>query len=371
MAMTVNQSITGVILAGGKGSRMGGDDKGLLNYKNKPLVHYVIDRIAPQVDTLIINANRNLAQYQQFGYRVISDSLTDFCGPLSGMLSAMQIATTDYILTSPCDCPYISAHLRRRLMEALLIERADIAVAHDGKRMQPVFCLIACRLKDDLKCYLDKGERKIDIWLTEQQLAVGDFSDETNSFINFNYPDDLVRHTLPVVSPVPILGIAALSGTGKTTLLRRLIPVLTEKGLKIAILKHAHHDFDIDIPGKDSYELRQAGACQVLVSSSRLKALMAVPSPATEPTLSDLVPMIDTKQADIILVEGFKSEHITKIELHRPSLGKPLLCTDDRSIIAIATDEPITVSSSIDQLDLNNIETISNYIYDFINCFKS
>ncbi|RLA00377.1 MAG: molybdenum cofactor guanylyltransferase, partial [Gammaproteobacteria bacterium] len=156
-------SVTGVILAGGKARRMGGEDKGLLSYKHKPLISYVINILESQVDQLVINANRNIDSYQAFEYPVIADSLDNFCGPLAGMLSAMQAVDTDYILTAPCDSPSISPQLRQRMMETLLVEQADLAVAHDGERLQPVFNLIPCRLKNELEDYLEQGGRKIDL----------------------------------------------------------------------------------------------------------------------------------------------------------------------------------------------------------------
>ncbi|NQY27053.1 MAG: molybdenum cofactor guanylyltransferase MobA [Piscirickettsiaceae bacterium] len=365
MNISSNPSITAVILAGGKARRMGGDDKGLLLYQQQPLIQYAIDVLRKQVDSLIINANRNIEQYQTFGYPVISDSIDGFCGPLAGMLTAIQSVDTDYILTAPCDSPNISSQLRQRMMETLLGEQADIAVAHDGERLQPVFCLIPCRLEEELADFLEQGGRKIDLWLSQYKLAIVDFSDQADSFINFNHPDDIIAHSMIIQAPVPILGFAAFSGTGKTTLLRQLIPKLKEKNITVAVIKHAHHRFDIDIPGKDSYEIRQAGANQVLVSSNRLMALMEVQTnDSHDPRLADLIPRLNCTNIDLILVEGFKHETIPKIELYRPSLAKPLLHPDDDSIIAIASDEIVT--TKIEQLNLNNIDEIAVYIQQFI-----
>ena len=165
-----------------------------------------------------------------------------------------------------------------------------------------------------------------------------------------------------------MIGFAAFSGTGKTTLLRQLIPTLKSMGLNVAVIKHAHHNFDIDVPGKDSYEIRQAGAQQVLVSSNRLMALMEVqPIELQEPRLADLIPRLDTTRLDIILVEGFKHENLPKIELYRPHLAKPLLHPDDANIIAIASDERLTTDKTIDQLDLNNIDEMAHYLQQFIH----
>src|SRR5450830_55936 len=169
-----------------------------------------------------------------------------------------------------------------------------------------------------------------------------------------------------MIKPVPILGISAYgSGTGKTTLLTKLIPELTAQGVRISVIKHAHHSFDIDHPGKDSYRLRQAGAIQTLVASSARWALITElqhvqDHSECEPQLSELVQKIDTALVDIILVEGFKDALICKIEVHRPSLNMPILANHDANIIAIASDE--TIETSLPLLDLNNISEIAVFI---------
>jgi len=367
MNTSSSPSITGVILAGGQARRMGGEDKGLILFKNKPLIYYAISCLSPQVDQLVVNANRNITNYQAFGYQVISDDLTDFCGPLAGMLTVMKSVDTDYILTIHCDSPLISRQLLQRMMESLLLENADLAVAHDGERLQPVFSLLPCRLHKELEEYLSQGGRKIDLWLSQFKMAVVDFSDQTDCFLNFNHPEELQQHQAKLTCSIPLLGFSAFSGTGKTTLLRQLIPTLKAQGIEVAVIKHAHHNFDIDVPGKDSYEIRQAGAGQVLVASNQLMALMEVQaSEQVEPNLIDLIPRLNLTNLDIILVEGFKHEVMPKIELYRPSLTKPLLYPDDANIIAIASDAALNETTTIPQLDLNNITEITTFIEDFI-----
>ena len=161
---------------------------------------------------------------------------------------------------------------------------------------------------------------------------------------------------------VPVLGIAAYSGTGKTTLLKKILPQLRGRGLRVAMVKHAHHSFDTDVPGKDSYELRKAGATQMLVASRHRWALVTETGDASEPRLDELLARLDLSVLDLILVEGFKAESFPKIELHRPSLGNPLLCTLDPSVIAIATDAPLAVELRIPVLDLNQPEQIVAFI---------
>jgi molybdopterin-guanine dinucleotide biosynthesis adapter protein len=157
-----------------------------------------------------------------------------------------------------------------------------------------------------------------------------------------------------------ILGLAGWSGSGKTTLLTGLIPELTARGLSVSTIKHAHHEFDIDRPGKDSWHHRQAGAREVMISSSRRWALMHELRGAPEPTLDELVNRLSP--VDLLLVEGFKRDLHPKIEVHRPSLGKPLLFPDDRHIVAIAADEPL--AAPIPLLPLGDPRAIAAFIVD-------
>ncbi len=166
-----------------------------------------------------------------------------------------------------------------------------------------------------------------------------------------------------ISSPTPLLGFAAWSGTGKTTLLRQIIPTLRKRGIRVAAIKHTHHDFEIDLPGKDSYELRKSGANQVLVASARRWALMNENSgDATEPDLQKLLPKLDHDNLDLILIEGFKHEPIPRIELHRSALGKPLLYPNDSQIIAIAISSDEKITPSIKRLNLDNSEQITDFI---------
>ena len=168
--------------------------------------------------------------------------------------------------------------------------------------------------------------------------------------------------TLPIHKP-PILGFAAYSGTGKTTLLRQLIPLLRNEGLHLGLIKHAHHTFDVDQPGKDSYELRHAGAQKVLIGSRRRWALMVETPNADEPSLPDLLAQLPANDLDLILVEGFKHEVFPKIELHRQATARPWLHPQDPSIIAIATDSPDVISErTLPVLDLNQPVTIARFV---------
>ena len=166
-------------------------------------------------------------------------------------------------------------------------------------------------------------------------------------------------------SKTPLLGFCAWgSGIGKTTLLTSLIPVLVRHGLRISVIKHAHHSFDIDHPGKDSYRLRESGAVQRLLGSRQRWALMTelsrIQPPRDEPHLAELLPHVDASLVDLILVEGFKHEPIPKIEVYRPSLEKPLLADSDRNVIAVASDGP--VNTALPVLDLNNPDAIASFV---------
>jgi molybdopterin-guanine dinucleotide biosynthesis protein B len=168
----------------------------------------------------------------------------------------------------------------------------------------------------------------------------------------------------------PILGFAAASGTGKTTLLTQLIPLLKQQGLRVGLVKHSHHSFDIDHPGKDSYRLRMAGASPVMLVSQYRYAIIHEFETPREPSLDEQLKVLDQSGLDLILVEGFKAEKFSKIELHRPSLQRPLLFPQDPDIIAIASDAPVEVPDRLVRLDLNHPDLIARYILDHYREFK-
>jgi molybdenum cofactor guanylyltransferase len=191
--MSQREDITAVILAGGRGSRMGGIDKGLVEFNGRPLIEHVIKAVAGQVHTLIINANRNLVRYQRFGYPVVADSISDFQGPLAGVLTAMEMVRTPYIVCVPCDGPLLADDLVARLVAARDRDASEIAVAHDGAHLQPVYALIPVALKQSLLDYLEGGDRKIDLWYSRHRVAKADFSDLPNTFVNINTEEERDR----------------------------------------------------------------------------------------------------------------------------------------------------------------------------------
>ncbi len=167
---------------------------------------------------------------------------------------------------------------------------------------------------------------------------------------------------LMINATVPLLGFAAYSGTGKTTLLTQLLPLLKQHGLRVAVIKHSHHDFEIDQPGKDSHQLRAAGATPMLLVSPYRRVIISERDPASAVTLSDQLQALSDEALDLILVEGFRDEAFPKIELHRPLLNKPLLYPDDHCIIAIASDQPLDPPASLPCLDLNQPRLIADFI---------
>ncbi len=187
--MNDRANITAVILAGGKGSRMDGMDKGLIPLQDQPLILHVIHAIESQVSQLVINADR----YARFGYPVIADSQEGFLGPLAGFLAAMRAIETRDMVTVPCDGPLLPDNLVERLQTARQRDQSEIAVAHDGERLQPVYALMPVSLLPSLQRYLDAGERKIDRWYHQHRVSYVDFSDIPETFININTPDERDR----------------------------------------------------------------------------------------------------------------------------------------------------------------------------------
>ena len=170
-----------------------------------------------------------------------------------------------------------------------------------------------------------------------------------------------------VTFPVPLIGFCAYSGSGKTTLLKRLIPLLKAEGLRLAVLKHAHHSFDPDTPGKDSYELRRAGAERVLVASRHRMALIEErPAALPEPSLPEALGHLQPRDLDLVLVEGFKHERYPKIELHRPSLGCPLIHRRDPDVIAVAADAPVQTARPLPLLELNDPPQIRDFLLRYL-----
>lgn len=414
------EAVTGVILAGGRGTRMGGIDKGLVEVAGLPMVEHVLSSVERQAVAIAINANRSTERYARYGHPVIPDRMDGFQGPLAGMASALESAATEFVLFVPCDSPLVDASLGPRLHAVLAERGADIAVAHDGERMHPVFVLLRRTVRSGLEDFLARGERKIDRWFAEENTEVVDFSDLPDMFLNVNREEDrirlqarLEREPAPVRAPAsdsdsdsdtgrgdaaagarreparpagrrarsghrpgaagrdptrrrpPVVGFAGYSGSGKTTLATAVVRALAEAGIRVAAVKHAHHSFDIDRPGKDSYELRRAGAVQTLIGSRQRWALVTETDLRREPTLDELVDRLDWGSVDIVLVEGFKHAEVRKIAVGR---GPESPLVDDPFVIAVATPGTIggtdAGATDLPRLDLDRPDHVARFIVE-------
>ena len=183
--------ISSIILSGGRATRMGGVDKGLISLQNKPLISHVISRLQPQADEILINANREIAQYQTFGFKVLQDENQDFSGPLAGILLGLKHAKHELVLAVPCDSPLLPLDLVARLFNGMSVSRVDIAVASSDGNAHPVFCLMKKSVLPSLIAFLDAGERKVSAWQKSQQYIEVDFSDCSDAFVNLNTMQDL------------------------------------------------------------------------------------------------------------------------------------------------------------------------------------
>jgi molybdopterin-guanine dinucleotide biosynthesis protein A len=187
----MSEAVSGIVLAGGRGRRMGEVDKGWIELAGRPLVERVLDRFAPQVDDIVISANRGLERYRALGHLVVTDTLPDFAGPLAGLQAALPHARHELVATVPCDCPYLPLDLVARLRVALEAGQADIAMAGAGGQVHPVFCLCRRSVWNSLDAYLAAGGRKVREWYASLRCVEAPFDDQPNAFRNINAPGDL------------------------------------------------------------------------------------------------------------------------------------------------------------------------------------
>ena len=185
--------VTGLVLAGGQGSRMGGVDKGLQPFRGKPMVAHAIERLAPQVDEILINANRNPGAYGAFGHRLIADEIEGFAGPLAGFERGLAHAAGELVVTVPCDSPFLPHDLVARLRGALQERAAELAVARTGEQAHPVFCLMRRSVLPSLQRFLASGQRKIDRWYSQLTVVEVAFDDEAEAFLNINTREELAN----------------------------------------------------------------------------------------------------------------------------------------------------------------------------------
>jgi len=181
--------VTGIVLSGGKGTRMGGVDKGLQPLRGKPMAAWAIARLKPQVDEIVINANQNLEVYRAFGHRVMSDEIGGYAGPLAGLHAGLKAATYPLVVTVPCDSPFLAPDLVSRLSAAL--QASDLAVAKTGAQQHPVFALMRREVRESLEAFLVAGGRKIDAWYADLKVVEVPFDDEADAFRNINTLEEL------------------------------------------------------------------------------------------------------------------------------------------------------------------------------------
>ena len=194
--------VTALVLAGGQARRMGGGDKGLISVGDRAMVQWVAQAVASQCAEVLISANRNIEQYHALtGLRVIEDTVEGYAGPLAGMATGLAQCETPFLLCVPCDSPLIAPDLVSRLLASLLQENAQLAVAHDGERMQPVFVLLRRELLESMQAFLQSGGRKIDAWYTQHNTALTPFTDRLDMFDNINTPEQ--RDALQVRLQMP------------------------------------------------------------------------------------------------------------------------------------------------------------------------
>ena len=184
-------NVSAVVLAGGKGSRMGGVDKGLQPLRGKPMIEWVLGCLAPQVSEVIVNANQNIPSYEKYGYRVVPDEIAGFAGPLAGLHAGLKAAAHPLVVTVPCDSPFLPDDLVARLRASM--HHHDLAVAKTGNQAHPVFSLMKREVRESLEAFLAAGGRKIDAWYAALKVIEVSFDDEADAFRNINTLEELRR----------------------------------------------------------------------------------------------------------------------------------------------------------------------------------
>ena len=291
-----NEIVPCVILAGGKGRRMGGKEKALIPLLDRPLLSYVLEKISGKVAPIALNINTNLEQFTKFGYPIIEDPIKGHLGPLAGILASLNWAkqhNKDWVMTLPCDTPFLPKNIVQSMLDAKKKQPdVDLIVAKSRGFNHPVIALWKSEINIKLKNALDEGIRKIDVFTSQLKISYVDFDNIDNSnfdpFTNLNSPRDLIHAQQILGKLPPFFGLAGWSGSGKTTLSTKLIENFTKIGINVGTLKHAHHKFDIDKKGKDSYNLRKAGARPMIISSKERFALIQENDESEEKSLFEM-----------------------------------------------------------------------------------
>lgn len=358
--------ILGVILAGGLSRRMGGGDKALLPLGGGSMLLRVVARLLPQVDAMILNANGPAERFAGLGLPVVPDGIADHPGPLAGILAGMDWAAREggdvtHILSLSADTPFLPLDLAARLAAGLPDD--GIAVARSASGLQPVFGLWPVALRQDLRVFLANGQgAAVRDFVARHRHATVDFPVQpggVDPFFNVNTPDDL-EQARTLLRPPPVFGITGWKNSGKTTLVTRVIAALVARGYRVSSVKHAHHAFDIDQPGRDSFRHREAGASEVLIVSGHRWALMHEARGEPEPDLAEMLPRLSP--CDIVIVEGYKREAHPKLEVRRREGRKAEpLAPSDPSIVAIASDHA-TQTDGLPLFDLDDAQGVAEFI---------
>jgi molybdenum cofactor guanylyltransferase/molybdopterin-guanine dinucleotide biosynthesis protein MobB len=348
--------LIGALLAGGRSARMGEHEKAMLDIAGAPMLAHVIARLRPQVHRLLINANGDPARLRGFGLPVVADAIEGQAGPLAGLHASLSWALgrtpgASFIVSVPADTPFLPLDLVARLLAAVRETGATSAIAASMGRRHPVVGLWDVGLFGDLGEALHFGMRAMHRFAEKQGSIVVDFplleagDKRIDPFFNVNTPADLetVRALFaenPGVAdaPAPILGIVGWKGSGKTTLIERLVAILTQRGLKIATLKHSHHPLRPHDGATDGERHARAGASAVGVLAPEEWEISGKRQSSPPPDLKEAAARLEP--ADLILVEGFKSAAIPKIEVRREGETESPLAAHDPYVIAVATDQP-------------------------------
>ena len=376
-------AITGLILAGGQGARMGGPEKPWVRLGDRALIEHAVARLLPQVDTILISTPSQDTRLSSLGLATVADAAEERLGPLAGIAAGLAQASTSWVMVVPCDTPRLPLDLVGLLWQhAQATQPQAVGVSVQG-RLHASVCLLSQSLAPVAAAALNAGVRKLRDWLRSIGAVALELSEQPEAFMNINTPEELLAaqtdaegprqgRSTPDATPTwhgeaPVLGIAAYSGTGKTTLLEALIPRLKQAGLRVALVKHAHHDFDIDQPGKDSYRLRKAGANPVVVGSARrIASIIELPlaeaiEQAPPPRLATLLARIDPSSVDLILIEGYKHSQLPRLILRRGDSAQTGLALDAPGVLALVSDTP-SETVGLPCLDINDSAALAAFI---------
>ena len=356
--------IPGMVLAGGQSTRMG-EDKTLKRLGGRPLALLTAQKLSKQTCSVFINTSKDTLD--SLGYVRIVDALEGLHGPLSGILAGLRhVASTlpeaTHMAVVPADSPFFPGDLVARLAAAIT-SPTEIAMAAYAGDPEPAFALWPVAIAQALETWLANTPRRaIRAFAQTQSVRLVDFvSEPSHSFFNINTPRDFERaRSLVGLGARPkILGVSGWKNSGKTGLTVRLVSELIARGYKVSTIKHAHHDFDIDKVGADSFRHRQAGAHEVTIVSGTRYAIMhelrGAPEPSFEEVLSRLAP------CDIVIIEGYKREPVPKIEARRlEAKNHTPLAPSDPHIVAIAADHPVA-ESKLPVFDLDDTKAIADF----------